>query len=185
MVDLFITLLSMGLNGYKAVLEQRIRLLELFRESLERVASVFGERVLNCPRNTISFGMTLDNLTKLENKDVNTDNLMSSHETPAAAADDDDAKKQQQELNSQITKFGSMLFTRCISGTRVVPRGSTNTISGHSFHGFGSSNDNYPYAYMTAACAVGMGEEEMNDFFVRLERAWVDYRSNMKKRQSK
>ncbi|KAL7474644.1 hypothetical protein ACHAW6_000610, partial [Cyclotella cf. meneghiniana] len=53
MVDLFITLLSMGLNGYKAVLEQRIRLLNLFRESLERVASVFGERVLNCPRNTI------------------------------------------------------------------------------------------------------------------------------------
>jgi O-phospho-L-seryl-tRNASec:L-selenocysteinyl-tRNA synthase len=71
MVDLFITLLSMGLNGYTAVLEQRIRLLDLFRESLERVASVFGERVLNCPRNTISFGMTLDYLTKLENKGVN------------------------------------------------------------------------------------------------------------------
>jgi hypothetical protein len=30
-----------------------------------------------------------------------------------------------------------------------------------------------------------MGEEDMKEFFVRLERAWVNYRSNMKKRQSK
>jgi hypothetical protein len=28
---------------------------------------------------------------------------------------------------------------------------------------------------MTAACAVGMGEEEMKEFFTRLEKAWVDY----------
>ncbi|KAL3775449.1 hypothetical protein HJC23_006535 [Cyclotella cryptica] len=180
MVDLFITLLSMGLNGYKAVLEERIRLVHLFRKSLDRVASVFGERVLNCPRNTISFGITLDNLTKLDNRD-NVD-LLTSHATPTAAGTDDDAvKKQQQQLNSQITKFGSMLFTRCISGTRVVPCSSTKTISGHSFQGFGSSNDNYPNAYMTAACAVGMCEEEMNEFFVRLEKAWMDYRSKVEK----
>ncbi|KAL7477502.1 hypothetical protein ACHAW6_003307, partial [Cyclotella cf. meneghiniana] len=180
MMDLFMTLLSMGFNGYKAVLEQRMRLVNFFRESLERVATVFGEIVLNCPRNTISFGITLDNLTKLDNNNVNNDDLISSHVTPSAA--DDDAKKQHQELNSQITKFGSMLFTRCISGTRVLPCGSTNTISGHLFHGFGSLNDNYPRAYMTAACAVGMGEEEMKEFFVRLEKAWIDYRSKMKKR---
>jgi hypothetical protein len=28
---------------------------------------------------------------------------------------------------------------------------------------------------MTAACAVGMGEEEMMEFFERLERCWREY----------
>jgi O-phospho-L-seryl-tRNASec:L-selenocysteinyl-tRNA synthase len=168
MVDLFITLLSMGLDGYKSILEERVRLVGLFRESLERVASVFGERVLNCPRNTISFGITLDNL-------VQTDESNISGAFSNVSVDDNDTKMQQDEINSRITKFGSMLFTRCISGTRIVPRCSIKSISGHTFHGFGSSNDYYPSAYMTAACAVGMGEEEMKEFFTRLEKAWVDY----------
>jgi O-phospho-L-seryl-tRNASec:L-selenocysteinyl-tRNA synthase len=177
MVDLFITLLSMGLDGYKSILDERVRLVTLFRENLERVASVFGEKVLHCPRNTISFGITLDNLVKFDD-DVNT-------AVSAMNLNDDEAKKQQSELNSQITKFGSMLFTRCISGTRIVPRCSTKTISGHTFDGFGSSNDKYPSAYMTAACAVGMCEEEMKEFFVRLEKAWLDYRSKLKKESKK
>ena len=93
MIDLFITLLSMGLNGYKGILDERKRLTSLFRQKMEHAATVFGERVLNCPRNTISFGMTLDNL--------------------AIAADDNGSQ------NKAITKFGSMLFTRCISGFRI------------------------------------------------------------------
>ena len=179
MVDLFITLLSMGLDGYKSILEERVRLVGLFRESLEQVAHVFGERVLNCPRNTISFGLTLDNLVRIDDNEIG-DALSSM-----SLEDDDAKKKRQQDLNTQITKFGSMLFTRCISGTRIVPRCSTKTISGHSFQGFGSSNDDYPSAYVTAACAVGMGEEEMKEFFIRLEKAWVDYRSKLKKESRK
>ena len=66
-----------------------------------------------------------------------------------------------------------------------LPRYSTKSISGHTFKGFGSSNDDYPNAYMTAACAVGMGEEEMKEFFVRLEKAWFDYRGKLKKDSKK
>jgi len=178
MVDLFITLLSMGLDGYKAILDERMRLVESFRESLHRVANVFGERVLNCPRNTISFGITLDNLVNLDDNDI-TDTISKM------SLDELEADRQQKDLNTQITKFGSMLFTRCISGTRIVPRCSTKSISGHTFKGFGSSNDDYPNAYMTAACAVGMGEEEMNEFFVRLEKAWFDYRGKLTKDSKK
>ncbi|KAK1736915.1 O-phosphoseryl-tRNA(Sec) selenium transferase [Skeletonema marinoi] len=148
-VDLFITLLSMGLNGYKGILEERRRLVDVFRVKFDALAKKFGERLLDCPRNTISFGITLDNLV---------------------IGTDDDKKK-----NVQITKFGSMLFTRCISGTRIVPTKETKTISGHTFQGFGSSYDDYPHSYMTAACAVGMGEEEMMEFFERLERCWREY----------
>jgi len=148
-VDLFITLLSMGLSGYKGILEERRRLVDVFRVKFDALAKKFGERLLDCPRNTISFGITLDNLV---------------------IGTDDETKK-----NVQITKFGSMLFTRCISGTRVVPTKETKTISGHTFQGFGSSYDDYPHSYMTAACAVGMGEEEMMEFFERLERCWREY----------
>mmetsp|Transcript_4615 Transcript_4615/g.6031 ORF Transcript_4615/g.6031 Transcript_4615/m.6031 type:complete len:80 (+) Transcript_4615:1-240(+) len=41
---------------------------------------------------------------------------------------------------------------------------------------------------MTAACAVGMCEEEMNEFFIRLEKAWKDYcakREKDRKRKQK
>ena len=131
---------------------------------MEKVASVFGERVLNCPRNTISFGMTLDNLALYEV---------------------DDANSGSQSNNKQITKFGSMLFTRCISGTRIVPRGECKTISGHTFQGFGSSHESYNHAYMTVACAVGMCESEMNEFFIRLEKSWKDYCGKREKERKK
>lgn len=158
MIDLFITLLSMGLDGYKRVLEERRRLIDHFRRRYEMVANVFGERILVCPRNTVSFGITLDNLIRSNNTTTTSSAQLST-----------------EDENKQITKFGSMLFTRRISGTRVVARSETKTISGHTFQGFGSSHDAYPHAYMTAACAIGMTEGEMNEFFVRLERCWKDF----------
>ena len=50
-VDLFITLLSMGLKGYKALLEQRQSLLTTFPERFGQVATKYGERFLTCPSN--------------------------------------------------------------------------------------------------------------------------------------
>ena len=43
-----------------------------------------------------------------------------------------------------------MLFSRCVSGTRVVPRFVTKNMGGQVFCGY------YPHAYMTAACAIGV-----------------------------
>ena len=156
-IDLFITLLSMGLDGYKGLLKERNRLAGAFRQRYEELANIFGERILVCPRNTVSFGITLDNLVGSGSASTNSEQISNDQE------------------NKQITKFGSMLFTRCISGTRVVPRNETKTISGHEFKGFGSSHVTYPHAYMTAACAIGMSEGEMNEFFARLEKSWKDY----------
>jgi O-phospho-L-seryl-tRNASec:L-selenocysteinyl-tRNA synthase len=102
-----------------------------------------------------------------------------------ALDDDDDGNTGSRNNNKQITKFGSMLFTRCISGTRIVPRGECKTISGHTFQGFGSSHESYNHAYMTAACAVGMCESEMNEFFIRLEKSWKDYCAKREKERKK
>lgn len=69
-----------------------------------------------------------------------------------------------------VAFLGSMLFTRCVSGTRVVPRGQEKTVAGVQFMGFGASYDAYPHDYLTAACALGLTEVEMDEFLVRLDK---------------
>ena len=150
-VDLFITLLSMGLNGYRSLLEKRVRLVSEFQTKFAEVAAKHGEKPLQCPRNNISFGITLDTLG--------------------------DGK--------ETSYFGSMLFTRCVSGTRVVPRGQNKVMTGQKFVGFGSSTEGYPHSYLTAACAIGLGECEMDEFFLRLDKALKDFFLKQKKEKAK
>lgn len=160
-IDLFVTLLSMGLDGYKALLEQRRNLFPKFQERFAEIALKEGERLLHCPKNTISFGITLDTL--------------------ASNLNDGDEKKK-----AEITSlFGSMLFTRCVSGTRVVSKNQTKVISGQEFIGFGSSTEGFPHSYLTAACAIGLSEAEMNEFFSRLEKCFKDFRMKMRKAAAK
>ncbi|GAQ82108.1 O-phospho-L-seryl-tRNASec:L-selenocysteinyl-tRNA synthase [Klebsormidium nitens] len=78
--------------------------------------------------------------------------------------------------SSQLTFFGSMLFARCVSGSRVIPRGDDKVIEGIPFAGFGSSYDKFPYSYMTAAAAIGSTCEEVDTFITRLERCFADFR---------
>jgi O-phospho-L-seryl-tRNASec:L-selenocysteinyl-tRNA synthase len=165
-VDLFITLLSMGLNGYTRLLKERMAMLETFPTRLQEVAAKHGERVLSCPLNTISFGMTLDGLGRPKRDDEN----------------DDDYTK---SISKEISSFGAMLFSRCVSGTRVVPRAEVKSMGGHEFVGFGSSTSNFPHAYMTAACAIGVSVHEVDEFFVRLDKTLVEFESKKKKKAIK
>ena len=66
--------------------------------------------------------------------------------------------------------LGSMLFTRCVSGTRVVPRGQLKSVSGVEFTGYGASVTDYPHDYLTAACAIGLSVAELDEFVVRLDK---------------
>lgn len=154
-VDLFITLLSMGLNGYKRLLAERVELLKDFPVRFEEVAAKYGERRLQCPFNTISFGITLDGLAR-------------------PIADGENEGDYLNAVSKDISKFGAMLFSRCVSGTRVVPRGELKTMGEHDFAGFGSSVDDYPHAYMTAACAIGVSRSEVDEFFVRLDKTFKE-----------
>lgn len=150
-VDLFITLLSMGINGYKSLLEQRQTILKGFPQKLTAVAEKHGERVLVCQQNDISFGITLNGLCE---KDAS---------------------------SSDVTALGAMLFSRCVSGTRVVPTGTEKKVCGILFRGFGSSVDDYPHSYLTAAAAVGLQEEEVDVFTRRLDKTLSDFKKKQKK----
>ena len=150
-VDLLATLLGLGRSGWRSLLDEREAQLEGFRSSLEDVARKHGERILDTPHNRISFGVTLSALAAKARR----------------VKDDDNA------VRDRCTKFGSMLFTRCVSGTRVVARETeAKDISGYSFVGWGASCDDYPVPYFTAACALGASEQELADFVGRLDRAF-------------
>jgi len=167
LVDLFITLLSMGLNGYRQLLAERQTLRQTFPARLQEVAARHGERVLDCPDNTISFGVTLDGLAPRpwqadSSNESETDYLRS--------------------VEKEISRFGAMLFSRCVSGTRVVPRGVTKTMGQQElFVGFGSSVDDYPHAYLTAACAIGVSPAEIDEFLLRLDKTLNEFKKKQRK----
>ena len=148
----------MGMNGYKKLLADRVTMMEKFPQRFQNVAGKFGERVLSCPANTISFGMTLDGLGRPKRDDESDAAYMKS-------------------ISKEISSFGSMLFSRCVSGTRVVPRAQIKVMGGHEFVGFGSSTSSYGHAYMTAAVAIGVSPAEIDEFLVRLEKTLAEFNS--------
>jgi O-phospho-L-seryl-tRNASec:L-selenocysteinyl-tRNA synthase len=52
-----------------------------------------------------------------------------------------------------VSFFGSMLFSRCVSGTRAVPRGKRQEVGGVVFEGYGAHHDR-----RAAAAAAVAGE---------------------------
>lgn len=159
-VDLFITLVSMGIAGYKRILDDRMNVVATFPDQLDGVAKKHGERLLHCPSNNISFGITLDSLSR-----------------PRRDGETEEAYLK--DVSKEISKFGAMLFSRCVSGTRVISRGEVKTMGDIEFVGFGSSYESYPHSYMTAACAIGVGKNEVDEFMIRLDKTLSEYKRKM------
>uniref|UniRef100_A0A8C2XSJ1 O-phosphoseryl-tRNA(Sec) selenium transferase n=1 Tax=Cyclopterus lumpus TaxID=8103 RepID=A0A8C2XSJ1_CYCLU len=76
----------------------------------------------------------------------------------------------QAESDKAVTQLGSMLFTRQVSGARVIPLGKEQTISGHKFRGFMSHCEAYPCPYLNAASAVGIAREDVTLCIKRLDK---------------
>uniref|UniRef100_A0A8D0B3L5 O-phosphoseryl-tRNA(Sec) selenium transferase n=1 Tax=Salvator merianae TaxID=96440 RepID=A0A8D0B3L5_SALMN len=79
-------------------------------------------------------------------------------------------KELDKRSGTAVTQLGSMLFTRQVSGARVVPRGSVQTVNGYTFKGFMAHTNNYPCAYLNAASAIGMTKEDVDVFLKRLDK---------------
>jgi hypothetical protein len=121
-----------------------------------QVAAAHGERLLSTPNNRVSFALTLDGLSSIDSTDKLTGSL---------------ADRSQDE-----TYLGSLLFTRGVSGTRVVRQRETASICGQRFDGFGSSTDAYPHAYLTAACAVGITKGDVDRFLATLVKSLAAFK---------
>ncbi|XP_054538787.1 O-phosphoseryl-tRNA(Sec) selenium transferase isoform X2 [Pan paniscus] len=137
-LDVLITLLSLGSNGYKKLLKERKEMFSYLSNQIKKLSEAYNERLLHTPHNPISLAMTLKTLDEHRDK--------------------------------AVTQLGSMLFTRQVSGARVVPLGSVQTVSGYTFRGFMSHTNNYPCAYLNAASAIGMKMQDVDLFIKRLDR---------------
>lgn len=73
---------------------------------------------------------------------------------------------------SSSTILGAMLWQRHVSGVRVICRGNRQAVSGIEFDGYGSSCDNYPHDYMTAAAAIGASKDDVDVFVEKIKKCW-------------
>jgi O-phospho-L-seryl-tRNASec:L-selenocysteinyl-tRNA synthase len=92
-LDVFITMLSMGSNTWKQLLKTRKELFKYSKDVLEKVAGKYGERILVTNGNNISIGISLGNVCKGSLDSTNN------------------------QIMLDPTYLGSMLFTRGVSGT--------------------------------------------------------------------
>ncbi|CAG2062651.1 unnamed protein product, partial [Timema podura] len=58
-MDVFITLLSLGMNGYKNLITQRKEMYTYLKEELTKIAFKYGERILETKNNPISIDVSL------------------------------------------------------------------------------------------------------------------------------
>jgi len=153
--DLFVTLLSMGVQGYKSLLQQRKDCYKHLKTELGKVAQKHGERLLECKHNPISLAMSLESFM----------------------GDKGDRRG--------VTLLGSMLFSRNVSGSRAVSGGGSKTVAGIEFPGYGAHADAYPTPYLTAAAAMGMTTEDVGVYCKRLDVTLKELRDKLSEKPNK
>uniref|UniRef100_I3MKY4 O-phosphoseryl-tRNA(Sec) selenium transferase n=1 Tax=Ictidomys tridecemlineatus TaxID=43179 RepID=I3MKY4_ICTTR len=87
-LDVLITLLSLGSNGYKRLLKERKEMFSYLSSQLKKLSEAYSERLLQTPHNPISLAVTLKTLDEHQDR--------------------------------AVTQLGSMLFTRQVSGARLI-----------------------------------------------------------------
>jgi len=103
-LDLFITLLSMGKDTWKQLLDQRKSLLPYFTECLSNVAKEFDERLLNTiSENKISFGITL---SKFKQPSL-IGSMLFSRSCSGSRVIDLTSNKKNQVANIEFNNYGS------------------------------------------------------------------------------
>ncbi|CAF1179969.1 unnamed protein product [Adineta steineri] len=81
-------------------------------------------------------------------------------------------------LNKDVTELGSMLFTRRISGARVVKLGTKQTIDKYEFINYGAHSSTIQYSYLTIAAAIGIEENDIEIFMKKFDDVYQKLRRN-------
>ena len=161
LMDLFLTYLQMGEISMRSLLKERKQNFDYLKENLQKLAAKHGERVLEVKDNRISLACTLTNLNKtiFEPKKID------------------------------ATFFGSYLFSRRVSGVRVVAlsKGKLQAFTEDlKFENYGSHCENYPHLpVFTAAAAMGQTRQEIDLFLSRLDEAFEHFKRQAVAEESK
>ncbi|XP_011192015.1 O-phosphoseryl-tRNA(Sec) selenium transferase [Zeugodacus cucurbitae] len=151
-LDVFMTLLSLGRNGYLNLVKERKENFEYLRMRMQEFAENHGEILLEAKANPISLAMSLSQL---------------------------------QDTDMELTKFGSMLYTRGISGARVVAVGDHRKVEGHHFECWGSHSAATQIPYLTMAAGLGITKSEIDNSFQKLQACWDTFSSEKSKNYNK
>jgi len=132
LMDIFITLLEMGKNKFKFLIQDRKNKYTIFKEDMKKFAAEFDEKIIENPNNKISLCMSLVNICK-------------------SARDKKD-----------ITYLGSLFFKRQISGIKIIAPSTSLNWNGYNFNNYGSHCQEYPILpYCAFACAIGITDDEV------------------------
>jgi O-phospho-L-seryl-tRNASec:L-selenocysteinyl-tRNA synthase len=143
-LDVFMTLLSLGKNGYMQLVQERKEMFIYLRQKLRNLSTRHSEKILITKRNPISIALTLENFDR-----------------------------------DKVSMIGSMLFTRGVSGCRVISTIDSKSIDGQKFQGWGShitNSNNVPY--ITAAAGLGITKNEIDSFIDKLDKILLKVRNN-------
>lgn len=145
-IDLFLTFLEMGQENLKRLVKERKENYEYLKQHLSKLLDTYNERILETKNNKISMACTLTTL----NAKVFTPHGLSP------------------------TFFGSYLFSRRVSGIRVVAQSlNPSKINTETFRNYGSHSEAYPnLPYFTAAASIGQTKREIDVFIQRLDEAF-------------
>jgi O-phospho-L-seryl-tRNASec:L-selenocysteinyl-tRNA synthase len=80
--------------------------------------------------------------------------------------------------NEHLTELGSMLFTRRVSGARVVKLGVKQTIDTYEFVNYGSHSSSSSFSYLTVAAAIGIEETDIELFMKKFDSIYQQLRRN-------
>ena len=179
LLDVLMTLLHWGAAKWRNQLQQREDLYKYAQQQLEVWAQQHEERLLHTPGNPISLALTLSRLeVGLEQAACPAVGMQGGADPGAQASVQTAASSQSDAGTAQrpVTFLGSMLFSRFVSGTRVVARQARQHVAGHSFIGYGAHCDDYPVAYLTVAAALGTTQENIDEFLKRLTVAYAEFK---------
>lgn len=213
-LDLFVTLLQLGVDGLMRLLAERKVVATELKARISALAARHGERLLESRGNPISFAMSIDCITQrrpsggLSSPDssavfVSTAAVSSTpteSRASGASASPPSPKmptiigvsdlgvatppKPTAAAAAQVeneTYLGAMLFSRGVSGTRVVTPTEVRRIDKWTFRGYGAQCDDYPCAYITAAAAIGMTLADVETYCVRLESTIKEYQRKLRR----
>eukprot|EP00127_Corallochytrium_limacisporum_P005517 Clim_evm34s207 gene=Clim_evmTU34s207 len=156
LIDVFITLVQMGKDGYRNLVKDRKKKYEELKAELYKLADEFAERVLDTRDNTISLAMTLRTFDE-------------------AQMDGD-----------TVSNLGAKIFRRNISGARVLSKKKATVFEGHEFTNFGMhTSDPQAVAYVNAAAALGMGDGDAVRFVHKLRKILKEEEKRLAKQTMK
>lgn len=138
-IDLLITLLSMGKDGLQKLYKERKENLIYFREKIKEFCESSGDRLLETPNNSISLAIYIEpTISRLK-------------------------------MSCDPTSLGAFLFKRRIMGARVVAESSETSVGSNKFLNYGShSNDGFGLPYVNVACSVGCSRSDIEKFLSKL-----------------